>query len=983
MIIRKLNIDGFGIFRDHVVDGFRPGINVLYGRNESGKSTLLDFIRFTLFGYPRLTDERRPPINGGSHGGTIDLLLKNQAESSSLFRSGKNDIIFQHNNQEYTFEKDWRRFVDHAEADLYSNVYGITLDELTEKDNLTDSQMNDKIFSMGLGLADVKLGEVQSDLRKYAEEIYLPRGRTQILNQLSQDINDLQNEVKMLKGTIDQFDAVNEELDLIANKRDQLVQKIDQSKKQLQKAELLVTVFDRYVEWRNAEKQLKALPNNPRIPAQVVEEYADATKRSKQISREVQDLQLKMGKLQREIDAFEWDPVFENHLSSERVIQENIRLAESSQEDLNQSQEQIETYQKRQVEILTSWGDTMDREQILQITSLKLLASRAQEIQQQLHDCDDREKRLRDRKADLIPRISESNTQESQFQQALSSLDISSEADKEAVSEKIRSLQAQRERMGAQSSESSTSIGIWVFILIMGLLVAGAGYFIESEDLWTIGLMVLGTLLLGISLWKLVTSSQPNRSIEEWETLHKREQHLADQLKAFDALQEQRQLWEVQNASLRKQVQEVDSKLKEAAHSKEQLLNQWQEHLRDTPIPTNWAPSLFLSAERDITDYIEKEEQIKKERLNEERAKTHINKLRALLEPFPTPDPSDLIAYAQRVLDQFEKTREVLQRKRQLEQQLEDVEANLQVNQVEEHRLKESIEAWEESYLANGESWADHLEAQEIRDDWEAKRDEAQKAMQHVTGPDELQPTLMALHQMTKVELEDRRESLSQQMEELESELNNIVEQSGRLQQQIDELSKPDDLQKKLSQLESLETQMREAQLDWLSYRMAEEVLVQSQLQFEKEKQPKVIQNSEQYFQAITHGRYKRIELSIMDSDIRLETRKGKKKKVEELSRGTREQLLLALRLGLIEEYEEKAEDLPVALDDVFVNFDSQRAAQTAEVLANFAKNRQVIIFTCHSSTRDLFKPFNANILEWEPSQSQPDLPLHLTRPKK
>lgn len=981
MIIRKLHIEGFGIFKDHTVKGFRPGINVLYGRNESGKSTLLDFIRFTLFGYPRLTDERRPPLQGGNHGGKIDFVLKGEAEMSSLYRSGKNDIVFQHNNQEYTVEKDWRRFVDHAESDLYNNIYGITLDELTEEDKLTDSQMKDKIFSMGLGLADVKLGEVQSALRKNAEEIYLPRGRTQKLNQLSDEIDELQNEVRILKGTIDQFDKVNKELDLISKEREQLTLKIDQSKKQLQKAELFVTVFDRYVEWRNAEEQLEKLPTLTRIPSQVMEEYGEARKMRKQISVDIQDHQLKLGKSKREIDALEWDQVFEKHLSSERVIQENIRLAESSQEDLKRSQQQIKAYRNRQDEILTAWGDTLDRESILQITSLKLLTSQAQEIQEQLQDLEDTEKRLHDRKTDLAPRLSELKEQESQLNRSMNELNISSAEDKEAAADEIRSLQAQRGRMGVKTEEASTGSGIWILILIMGLLVAGAGFFIGSWDLLSMVLIVVGLGLLGISFWRLLASNRPNQSIEEWEELHKKEQILADQITAFDDLQDRRQQWEIQNASLSQQMQDVEEKLKATGQSKEQWLNQWKEHLSTTPIPDDWRPSRFLSAERDINEYLEKEEQISREGLKAERAKTHIDKLQALLEPFSMDDQTDLIGRAQQVLDQFERTREILQRKSQLVQQMQDVEASLQAKTVEESRLNEQIQGWEESYLDGEESWADHFEAQQLRDEWEAKRDEARKAMQHVTGPDELQPTLQALSKVTKVELEGRKQDLSRELEELETELNEFVETSGRLQQQIDELSKPDDLQKKLSQLESLETRMREAQLDWLSYRMAEEVLVQAQQQFEKEKQPRVIQNSEQYFQEITNGRYKRIELSIMDSDIRLETRTGQKKKVEELSRGTREQLLLALRLGLIEEYEEQAEDLPVALDDVFVNFDAQRAEQTARVLASFAKNRQIIIFTCHSSTRDLFSSFQANILDWTPDDAQPDLPQHLTSP--
>ena len=53
MKIDRLHIDGFGVFHDREISGFSDGVNILYGPNEAGKSTLLDFIRFTLFDYPR------------------------------------------------------------------------------------------------------------------------------------------------------------------------------------------------------------------------------------------------------------------------------------------------------------------------------------------------------------------------------------------------------------------------------------------------------------------------------------------------------------------------------------------------------------------------------------------------------------------------------------------------------------------------------------------------------------------------------------------------------------------------------------------------------------------------------------------------------------------------------------------------------------------------------------------------------------------
>ena len=43
-------------------------------------------------------------------------------------------------------------------------------------------------------------------------------------------------------------------------------------------------------------------------------------------------------------------------------------------------------------------------------------------------------------------------------------------------------------------------------------------------------------------------------------------------------------------------------------------------------------------------------------------------------------------------------------------------------------------------------------------------------------------------------------------------------------------------------------------------------------------------------------------------------------------------------------------------MDDVFVNFDAERAEAMAHVVAEFAERHQVLVFTCHDATRDMLR---------------------------
>src|SRR5207245_734165 len=75
------------------------------------------------------------------------------------------------------------------------------------------------------------------------------------------------------------------------------------------------------------------------------------------------------------------------------------------------------------------------------------------------------------------------------------------------------------------------------------------------------------------------------------------------------------------------------------------------------------------------------------------------------------------------------------------------------------------------------------------------------------------------------------------------------------------------------------------------------------------------------------------------------------------LSRGTREAVFIGLRLALVTSFSRRGATLPLVLDDVLVNFDTDRVLCAAKVLCDFAaQGHQVIMFTCHEHITDIFE---------------------------
>jgi uncharacterized protein YhaN len=98
----------------------------------------------------------------------------------------------------------------------------------------------------------------------------------------------------------------------------------------------------------------------------------------------------------------------------------------------------------------------------------------------------------------------------------------------------------------------------------------------------------------------------------------------------------------------------------------------------------------------------------------------------------------------------------------------------------------------------------------------------------------------------------------------------------------------------------------------------------------------------------MTQGRYTDVRVPLDGAGISVVTDRGLLKPSDELSRGTVEQLYLALRVGFLASLK-AGRALPVLMDDVVVNFDEERRAGAAAAIAELARDRQVVFFTCHA----------------------------------
>ncbi|MFH1130527.1 MAG: hypothetical protein V1754_04280, partial [Pseudomonadota bacterium] len=194
-------------------------------------------------------------------------------------------------------------------------------------------------------------------------------------------------------------------------------------------------------------------------------------------------------------------------------------------------------------------------------------------------------------------------------------------------------------------------------------------------------------------------------------------------------------------------------------------------------------------------------------------------------------------------------------------------------------------------------------------------------------------------------------------VELLDQERVKLSEQIGTLDSQLDKMEQDTLVSDCLEKREALRNEVINLAKEWSVLTLTLWLLRQVREKQERERQPEVIRCAESVFNQMTQGRYPHLLAPFGEKQVDVEDRNGGRKDLSKLSRGTREQLLLALRLAIVEDLSHRSVALPLIMDDVLVNFDPARASAFTKTLVEFAAQRkqQVIVFTCHPETVDLF----------------------------
>ena len=243
MKIEKIQINGFGKLANKNIE-LNDGINIIIGKNESGKSTLLKFINSMLYGISKnkrgknISDlEKYTPWNTEQYSGKIKYKLDNN-NKYEIYRNFKNKELKIYNNfgdditSLFNVEKNKEIpfFYEQTKVDedLFVNSTEIIQNEI-KIDKVNQNLIIQKLSNLATtGNDNISFKKSMEKLnKKQLEEIGTERSQDRPINKIINKINNLKNEKKELEKYEDEKYEIEKENNLIKNKINELKNNLD------------------------------------------------------------------------------------------------------------------------------------------------------------------------------------------------------------------------------------------------------------------------------------------------------------------------------------------------------------------------------------------------------------------------------------------------------------------------------------------------------------------------------------------------------------------------------------------------------------------------------------------------------------------------------------------------------------------------------------------------------------------------------------
>ncbi|MCE7700163.1 MAG: AAA family ATPase, partial [Methanobacterium paludis] len=306
MKLTALAINHFGFFeKEKIILPDNPLV-IFYGSNESGKSTLMNYILSILFGFP--TKNVLSRWSGGHPEGRFGGSIAFEGSDRKNYRMER----FYQNREADLHDEQGKRYVPEAffspvDRLLFESVFCFDLDGLQGLDKIRPDDLNQLLLGAGM-LGNHNLTDLEQHLDKQLDRLFKKGGKVPEINHLINQIDQSAKEIKVWKGRLDGFRRLCDQI--VANK-----QQLEETEKKQKETGSQFTHWQRYTQLVPLIQSSEALeevarqaavPND--FPSDGREQYERLNESIQSAEKELAAVQDQLNLLDEQICSFEIDP---------------------------------------------------------------------------------------------------------------------------------------------------------------------------------------------------------------------------------------------------------------------------------------------------------------------------------------------------------------------------------------------------------------------------------------------------------------------------------------------------------------------------------------------------------------------------------------------------------------------------------------------------------------------------------------------------
>lgn len=1030
MNIKEVEIHGFGIWKNLQITELSDELTVFYGPNEAGKSTIMQFMRAMLYGF---TPPRRarylPPVNGGKGGGRVTLLHDHEnwnVRRLDSHEAGLGAVALVGPEGREAGEEALKQLLCEVDESTYSNIYSLSLHELQELATLQETDAGRLLYEISAGLDRVSLGDVLRELNTSRGRMLSNGERPSQITELLAQRDRLQAEMEQLSASWRGRRRLSEE----RNDLERSVEAAQQEQKVLQDelrtAETAYSLRDLWSARAKLNEQLSGLGALENVPSDAIPRMDHAVAVLKKCRVRRRKLQKKRDAVRKQYAEITLNALLWKQAPRILALAEHEPWLAALEQQTRDANAQAAALEKKVAALRGQLGLTADAAPVAYESASRKLAgvlSVAKSLRQAAIY-------LKDARASVLNSRGTRDDSQIEIDELLaargeSSLTAALEKTGQLVSMYRRRLLLDDRLNQMARSKADLEFDLreyadlqmiptWALIGLGTLFVFGAGLILAGILLspqYTGGrnwpMVIFGVVAAGAST--LIKSHLEHtsarkadacqkqlvllqRQIEQAEderndldaqipegagTLHNR---LDTAENDFVRLEELVPL-ESRRVNTHQESLTIRERLKQARVGYHKARKRWVASLAAAKLPENWGPRQVRDLARQYTDLSQIHKQWEVSHQEQERRLREVAALKTRVEQLYhdsglKPDTNLLleqIRQLRRELTAHEtnaaEREELKQLGLKLRRRGKSYDRIIRKNEQQRDRLLRAVQAADENeFRERVEKFLQLSDLTRRRDNYAR---EIHAAIQGFCNEDDL---FRWFKTGSRDSLETRLPELRTRVGSLQERLRQLFERRGALQQQAKAAVEDRRFAAKQLEINVVEQKLRDAVGRWSAFTVTHTVLDNLKTEYERNRQPETLREASDYLRRFTLGQYQRVWTPIGEQRLCVDDHNGHPVMVENLSRGTREQLFLSLRLALTSWYARRGKQLPLVLDDVLVNFDDTRAVAAAEVLRDFAREgHQMLLFTCHEHVGRIFQKLHVDVRKL-PALEQPEV---------